>query len=789
MKARMNSLFFTGLALLHFCSSTFATWTEPVPIVEINTDYHDKAPFLSYDGLTLYFSRQDGPGWHYTRIYEATRPEPVGPFTSVEEISTLNYPGVHVNYPWVSPDNLRMYYYITGAIRRLKITERVSIYEPWQPGMDINELNALGGVANPSLTPDELRIFFTGTSVPGGKGGYDIWMATRPDKNSPFANFTNLIEINSSALDAHPSISSDGLTLYFASDRNGNLQLFKTTRKSLDTPFGAPEHLSFFDSPGSSLADPFMSSDGTTLLFAKYTNAGKFDIYVSHISDISEAKIHYVDAVNGDDSNDGLTSETAFATIQKGIDSAGDDSTVLVYPGIHTEEVNFNGKAITVQGIAGAAGVPILESLDNFAVSFYDGEGLDSILKNFIIRNSLMAIFIVGSSPTISNVTVVENRFGIHAYAASEPDISNNIFYNNVGGDLFGCQADYSWVQEEIGPEPLEGLISHWSFDEGSGITAYDLVSDNHGTVHGAQWTAGQVEGALTFDGVDDYVDCGNSSAFRILSDMSVSLWFKRALSSAFKPTLIAVEGGGTVETEVQNAVFYLSVLFAATSQADARYIHEYGPGINEYYDFDTNIAPDAWTHVVVVRDTVAKTVKLYENASLVGGFNYSVDPTSTNEQPKVTIGSRHGGTHNFEGSIDEVAIHDRALSAEEIQQLYGNGLTGNGLVNNPLFVDPANDDYHLLSERGRYWPQHDVWVLDKVTSPCIDGGDPDADYSNEPTPNGGRINMGAYGGTPYASMSEVRRLDPDVNGDGAVDISDIAELIEQWLEAADWIE
>jgi hypothetical protein len=44
--------------------------------------------------------------------------------------------------------------------------------------------------------------------------------------------------------------------------------------------------------------------------------------------------------------------------------------------------------------------------------------------------------------------------------------------------------------------------------------------------------------------------------------------------------------------------------------------------------------------------------------------------------------------------------------------------------------------------------------VLDEVTSPCVDGGDPNAPADQERTPNGGRINMGAYGGTPYASMS-----------------------------------
>jgi hypothetical protein len=56
-----------------------------------------------------------------------------------------------------------------------------------------------------------------------------------------------------------------------------------------------------------------------------------------------------------------------------------------------------------------------------------------------------------------------------------------------------------------------------------------------------------------------------------------------------------------------------------------------------------------------------------------------------------------------------------------------------------PLFADPDNGDYHLRTERGRYWPQHDIWVLDKITSPCIDTGDPLVDPSDEPLPNGRR--------------------------------------------------
>ena len=45
-------------------------------------------------------------------------------------------------------------------------------------------------------------------------------------------------------------------------------------------------------------------------------------------------------------------------------------------------------------------------------------------------------------------------------------------------------------------------------------------------------------------------------------------------------------------------------------------------------------------------------------------------------------------------------------------------------------------------------------WTIDLVTSPCIDAGDPNDDYSNEPDPNGGRINMGAFGNTDQAAKS-----------------------------------
>ncbi len=107
---------------------------------------------------------------------------------------------------------------------------------------------------------------------------------------------------------------------------------------------------------------------------------------------------------------------------------------------------------------------------------------------------------------------------------------------------------------------------------------------------------------------------------------------------------------------------------------------------------------------------------------------------------------------------------------------------------------DPNDDffvegDYHLKSQAGRWDPNNQTWVKDDVTSPCIDTGDPNSPIGYEPFPNGGRINMGAYGGTAEASKSYFGEpvcetiIAGDINGDCKVDYTDLAILVGHWLE------
>ena len=467
--------------------------------------------------------------------------------------------------------------------------------------------------------------------------------------------------------------------------------------------------------------------------------------------------IYHVDTAIGNDENDGLSRETALKTIQRGINAARDGDTVLVYPGVYRELILFRGKAITLKSAEGAA---VIENPNNFAVSFYYGEGPDSILKNFIIRDSFMGVFIAGSSPTISNLTIVGNKSGIEAYAGSEPDISNTILWNNTDGDLFGCQARDSWVQEDIQLGPVEGLIAYWKFDEDQGPIVYDSAGDNNGTIHGAQRTIGQVGGALSFDGEDDYVELpDNSPVWLPQYDFSLSVWvyFERDFVSTSGESEVILDLNFGASADPANELGYniqrrgesgkLCFQMTTTTNSD-----------EDVYSNEV-LPTNTWHHIVAVRDGNIQAI--YVNGQLDESRTCSVDPidyAGGYDDDRVNLGrfttNLGPPRYHLKGGMDDVMVFGKALSAEEIRRLYQNGSSGYGFVSDPLFVDPDNEDYHLLSERGRYWPEHDVWVLDKITSPCIDGGDLNADYSNEPTPNGGRINMGAYGGTPEASMS-----------------------------------
>lgn len=109
---------------------------------------------------------------------------------------------------------------------------------------------------------------------------------------------------------------------------------------------------------------------------------------------------------------------------------------------------------------------------------------------------------------------------------------------------------------------------------------------------------------------------------------------------------------------------------------------------------------------------------------------------------------------NNEFGDLFGDLIYQPRISYSCLQQQLAPIFMARGNINkDPLFADAGNGDYHLQSEYGRYLPKN-VWVTDSQTSPSIDSGDRSMHIGREQKPHGGRLNMGAYGGTPYASKS-----------------------------------
>ena len=137
-----------------------------------------------------------------------------------------------------------------------------------------------------SLSPDGLTIYFTSFRE-NGYGGADLYQATRPDVSEPFGPAMNLgPNINSSDFDNFPSISLDGLTLYFASNRSegeGRFDLYQATRSTVKDTFGEVMNLGPAVNTEFAERGPDISPDGLTLYFTSNDPAGEGgdDIYAA----------------------------------------------------------------------------------------------------------------------------------------------------------------------------------------------------------------------------------------------------------------------------------------------------------------------------------------------------------------------------------------------------------------------------------------------------------------------------------------------------------------------------
>jgi len=202
------------------------------------------------------------------------------------------------------------------------------------------------------------------------------------------------------------------------------------------------------------------------------------------------------------------------------------------------------------------------------------------------------------------------------------------------------------------------GLVGSWHFSEGSGTRAADSSGlGNDGTLtNGPVFATGKFGSDLQFDGVNDYVDVGNGASLNIGTSPTTFEFWMRSSSTAVQTA---------ISTRNENTNGYVIQLTTTV-------VEFYAPSTGGVIDGSVSVLDGIWHHVVVVRAGVGN------NRVYVDGVSKTLTANTENlANPTVTLNTKIGmqqitGDYRyFNGSIDEVRIYNRSLSAQEVQEHY----------------------------------------------------------------------------------------------------------------------
>jgi len=215
------------------------------------------------------------------------------------------------------------------------------------------------------------------------------------------------------------------------------------------------------------------------------------------------------------------------------------------------------------------------------------------------------------------------------------------------------------------------GLVGCWLFNEGAGMKLFDISGyNNTGTLtnmEAADWVQGKRGKALSFDGSDEYVDLGTSAGnFNNTDSFSVSAWINaNTLNSTNRCIVNRVTGsqanGWEMRITTANKVRFI------LASTDANYNGQ-----------DTTVlSTNTWYHVVGTWN--GSDAKIFLN-----GVEDTSTPITQNSVGTITgtrtlaVGANAiTSSSYFPGSIDDVRIYNRALTAQEVKELYVNPNAG----------------------------------------------------------------------------------------------------------------
>lgn len=304
------------------------------------------------------------------------------------------------------------------------------------------------------------------------------------------------------------------------------------------------------------------------------------------------------------------------------------------------------------------------------------------ILAEILIAIVIGGIFITGA--TISLVLMIRQNFenrGNQTASSINYNLLDNVInlarsnWNNLYGLDKGSQHHYFLVRNSTSSIAVEGdksflfndvsagIVGHWGFDESSSTIAYDYSGNflNGNKINSPITLASsscRVGNCLNFDGVSDYIDIGNPEKLQITGDQTIIMWLKPDNLSVRRNLYSKAYGGeGTITQETNG---FLNYYYGTT-----------GGNATPYQTFSTGVSVvtvGRWTFISLIRDLTNMKLYWYVNGKFLTSTNANYSSAATSSL-SVFIGG--GDLSNYAGSIDDVRIYNRALSADEISALY----------------------------------------------------------------------------------------------------------------------
>lgn len=215
---------------------------------------------------------------------------------------------------------------------------------------------------------------------------------------------------------------------------------------------------------------------------------------------------------------------------------------------------------------------------------------------------------------------------------------------------------------------PTDGVVGYWSFDAGTinGNTVKDVLGKNDGELKGnPKVVEGKVGKALKFDGENSvHIPGTDSLNFKGATEMSFSVWVNADSNSPVKGVVAGCCGNVVAQRDVNSWAFRFD---GRNGGQEMEFITTPNGWQGDGGFGAATFPAGKWHHVVGIVNENKKFI--YVNGALNKEGNYTGPMSANNTETETTIG--HASDGGFIGIIDEVVIYNRAVSENEVKQLY----------------------------------------------------------------------------------------------------------------------